>query len=136
MKPIYFDLSVADLAKARRFFEEALGWKFERFPMPYEYYRITAGPPGEAGIDGGIGQLADAGQATDLPMVNLVIPIPDLDSVVEKVTSCGGTVVEPRTPIPGIGWMATCAEPGGLRFGLLEADPNANFQDKAIGERM
>jgi predicted enzyme related to lactoylglutathione lyase len=136
VKPIYFDLSVADLAKARRFFEEALGWKFERFAMPYEYYRITAGPTGEAGIDGGIGQLADAGQATDLPMVNLVIPVPDLDSVVEKVASCGGTVVEPRTPIPGIGWMATCAEPGGLRFGLMEADSSANLQDTAIGERM
>ena len=30
MKPVYFDLSVRDLGAARRFFELALGWRFER----------------------------------------------------------------------------------------------------------
>lgn len=135
MKPIYFDLTVENLAIARHFFEEVLGWKFEHFAMSYEYYRITAGPPGEAGIDGGIGQIADAGKATAHNLVNLVIPVSNLDSVIKKVSSCGGTVIEPRTPIPGIGWMATCAEPGGLRFGLLEADSIANSLDAEKGEQ-
>jgi hypothetical protein len=27
--------------------------------------------------------------------------------------------------VPGIGWYATCAEPGGLLFGLIQADPAA-----------
>ena len=133
MKPIYFDLSVENLAQARHFFEEALGWKFERFAMPYEYYSITAGPPDEAGIDGGIGQIVDADKVTDRPMVTLVIPVSNLDSVVEKIGSCGGEVIEPRSPIPGIGWMATCAEPGGLKFGLLETDPNAMLHSMETG---
>lgn len=135
MKPIYFDLSVENLAEARRFFEAAFGWKFELFPMPYEYYRITAGAAGEPGIDGGIGQLAESGDGPDRPLVNLVLPVPDLDSMIEKVIACGGTVVEPRTPIPGIGWMATCAEPGGLKFGLLEANSNAALQGVKVGEQ-
>ncbi len=42
MKPNYFDLTVRDLAAARRFFEVVLGWRFEKFSMPYEYYRIQA----------------------------------------------------------------------------------------------
>jgi uncharacterized protein len=50
VKPSYFDLTVCDLAAARRFFEAVLGWRFERFPMPYEYYRIQAGPADEPGI--------------------------------------------------------------------------------------
>jgi len=29
-------------------------WRFERFPMPYEYYRIQAGAEREPGIDGGL----------------------------------------------------------------------------------
>jgi hypothetical protein len=93
MKPTYFDLTVSDLDAARRFFERVLQWRFERFPMPYEYYRIQAGPAEEAGIDGGVGSIRDA-------------------------------PVEPKMPIPGIGWYATCAEPGGLLFGLIQADPN------------
>ena len=94
MKPTYFDLTVRDVDQAKTFFEKVLGWRFAKFEMPYEYYRIQAGPEGEAGIDGGIG-------------------------------GAGGHVVEPRMPIPGIGWYATCAEPGGLKFGLIQADESA-----------
>lgn len=57
MKPAYFDFTVHDVGQARKFFEEIFGWQFERFPMPYEYYRIQAGPEGEPGIDGGIADL-------------------------------------------------------------------------------
>ena len=125
MKPTYFDLTVRDVTAARRFFEAALGWRFERFPMPYEYYRIQAGPADEPGIDGGIGALADTEVTGGLPTATLTVPVPDLDAALARVTQAGGSVVEPRMEIPGIGWYATCAEPGGLRFGLIEADPKA-----------
>jgi len=125
MKPTYFDLTVADLPAARRFFEQVLGWKFERFPMPYEYYRIAAGPPDEPGIDGGIGRIGDAGASSGRPTVTLTVPVPDLDLVIGKIKACGGKVIDPRMPIPGIGWYATCAEPGGLLFGIIQADAAA-----------
>ena len=125
MKPTYFDLSVRDLGAARRFFEASLGWRFERFPMPYEYYRIEAGAPGEPGIDGGIGAIGDAPLAGGRPLTLLTVPVPDLDAALARVRDAGGRVVEPRLPIPGVGWYATCAEPGGLMFGLIEADPSA-----------
>jgi uncharacterized protein len=131
MKPIYFDLTVSDLATARRFFGTALGWTFERFPMPYEYYRITAGPAAEPGIDGGMGRLVDAGGLTDRPMVSLIMPVENLEQTIATVQSCGGSVIEAPTPIPGVGWMATCAEPGGLRFGLLQADAQAGLPETA-----
>jgi hypothetical protein len=125
MKPTYFDLSVRDVGAARRFFEASLGWRFERFPMPYEYYRIEAGALGEPGIDGGIGPIGDAPLAGGRPLTLLTVPVPDLDVALARVRDAGGRVVEPRLPIPAIGWYATCAEPGGLMFGLIEADPSA-----------
>jgi hypothetical protein len=125
MKPTYFDLSVRDVGAARRFFEASLGWRFERFPMPYEYYRIEAGAPAEPGIDGGIGSIGDAPLAGGRPLTLLTVPVPDLDAALARVRDAGGRVVEPRLPIPAIGWYATCAEPGGLMFGLIEADPSA-----------
>lgn len=122
MKPQYFDLSVQNLPAAQRFFSNVLGWKFERFPMPYEYYRIKAGDAAEPGIDGGIGSVKDTTISGGRPWVNLTIPVPGLDECLAKVTSNGGSIVEPRTAIPGIGWYATCSEPGGLLFGILETD--------------
>lgn len=125
MKPTYFDLTVHNLKDARLFFENALGWRFEKFPMPYEYYRITAGEPDEPGIDGGVGEVKDTPTAEGRPMTQVTVPVQNLDESIEKVKQNGGSVVEPKMPIPGIGWYATCAEPGGLKFGMIEADPEA-----------
>ncbi len=125
MKPTYFDLTVHDVGQARAFFEKIFGWRFERFPMPYEYYRIQAGAAGEPGIDGGIGAVKDAPVAGGVPATQLTVPVANLDETIASVVASGGQVIEPRMPIPGIGWYATCAEPGGLRFGIIEADPEA-----------
>lgn len=89
MKPTYFNFTVKDLDTAKTFFEHVFNWRFEKFPMPYDYYRIQTGAEGESGID-------------------------------------GGRVIEPKMAIPGIGWFAACVEPGGLLFGVMEADPDAN----------
>jgi hypothetical protein len=125
MKPTYFDLTVRDLGQARAFFEKVLGWRFERFPMPYEYYRIQAGAEGEAGIDGGIGSVKDAPLSGGKPLTLITIPVADIDEVISLVQANGGSVIEPRVPIPGIGWYATCAEPGGLCFGIIQGDADA-----------
>ena len=126
MKPTYFDLTVRNLNDARRFFEEVFAWRFQHFPMPYEYYRIEAGPKDEAGIDGGIGALKDAPILGDTPATQVTVPVSDLDEFLLRVQAAGGRVIEPKLPIPGIGWYATCAEPGGLRFGMIQADPHAS----------
>lgn len=125
MKPAYFDLTVQDVGEARKFFAEVFGWRFEKFPMPYEYYRIHAGPETEPGIDGGIGAVKDAPLADGRPLTQVTVPVARLDEALAKVMVAGGRVVEPKLAIPGVGWYATCAEPGGLLFGLIEADPGA-----------
>ena len=124
MKPTYFDLTVSNLENARKFFEQVLSWRFEKFPMPYEYYRIWTGDSDEPGIDGGIGEIKDAPIAGGKPMTLITIPVLSLDETIKLIERNGGSIVEPKTAIPGIGWFATCAEPGGLKFGLIQADPN------------
>ena len=125
MKPTYFDMTVRDVAQTRAFFENVLRWRFEKMDMPYEYYRIQAGPEGEQGIDGGVGSVKDAALSEGKPMTQVTIPVANLDNILERVVASGGSILEQRVPIPGIGWYATCAEPGGLKFGLIEADPAA-----------
>lgn len=125
MKPVYFDFTVRDVGEARKFFQAVFDWKFERFPMSYEYYRIQAGLESEPGIDGGIGAVNDAPIAGGMPATLVAVPVINLDEAIAKVVANGGCVVESKLPIPGIGWYATCAEPGGLRFGIIQADPTA-----------
>lgn len=125
MKPQYFDLTVRDVDAARRFFEASLGWRFVPFAGNPGYYRIEAGAADEPGIDGGIGGTAAFPASGGQPLTIVTIPVADLDATVDKVVRHGGRVVEPRRAIAGIGWYCTCAEPGGLLFGLLQADADA-----------
>ena len=126
MKPTYFDFTVNDLDQAKLFFEHVFDWRFEKFPgMPYEYYRIQAGAESELGIHGGIGAIADTPTAEGRPLTQVTIPVPSVDDYIARVEEAGGKVVESKMPIPGIGWFAACAEPGGLLFGIMEADPEA-----------
>ncbi|HSD30329.1 MAG TPA: hypothetical protein VLB49_00320, partial [Gemmatimonadales bacterium] len=75
---------------------------------------------------GGIGAMKDAPIVGDAPATVVTIPVVNLDEYLARVEAAGGRVVEPKLPIPGIGWYATCAEPGGLRFGMIQADPDAS----------
>jgi len=135
MKPAYFDLTVLDVAKAKAFFEAVLDWRFQKFDMPYEYYRIQAGAASEPGIDGGIGAVKDAPLSDGCPMTQVTIPVANLDETLARVVARGGSIVEQRIPIPGVGWYATCAEPGGLKFGLVEADLTASSRSRSCRAR-
>jgi uncharacterized protein len=122
MKPSYFDLTVNDVSRARAFFERVFGWQFAKFEMPYEYYRIQAGPHSEPGIDGGIGSVKDAPLSGGKPMTQMTVSVPNIDEVLATVQASGGRIIKAKMPIPGVGVYATCAEPGGLIFGVIQAD--------------
>ena len=122
MKPSYFDLTVRDVGEARAFFSAVLGWTSKEFAPGY--FRIQAGSGEEPGIDGGMAALADTPIAKG-PMSVLVVPVDDLEKMVASVERNGGQVLERRVPVPGIGWFSSCAEPGGLVFGMIQADPSA-----------
>ena len=126
MKPTYFDFTVKDLDTAKSFFEHVFDWRLEKFSgMPYDYYRIQAGAEDEPGIDGGIGAIAATPTAERKPLTQVTIPVSSVDDCIARIEKAGGKVIEPKIPIPGIGWFAACAEPGGLLFGVMEADPEA-----------
>ncbi|MDH3420571.1 MAG: VOC family protein [Gammaproteobacteria bacterium] len=125
MKSTYFDFTVKDLDEAKTFFERVFDWRFEKYPMPYDYYRVLAGSEDEPGIDGGIGAIADTPTAKGKPLAQVTIPVPNVDDYISRIENAGGRVIEPKMPIPGIGWFAACAEPGGLCFGIIEVDSEA-----------
>lgn len=125
MKPNFFDMTVHDIDKAREFFGNVFDWKFEKLESSDRYFLVKAGPDDEAGINGGIGVVGGARIAEGRPLTQVTIPVDNLQTYIAKVKESGGYVLETKLAIPGVGWNATCAEPGGLIFGLLQSDPAA-----------
>lgn len=129
MRPVYFDLSVRDVDTAKEFFSSVLGWKFAAFSgLGSRYELITTGDPETPGINGGMAALADAPLAEGRPLTVAVIAVESIDNTIARVEAAGGKIVEPKVTIPGIGEFATCSEPGGLLFGLLQvaAEPSSD----------
>ena len=104
----YLELTVTDLERARNFYSEAFGWRFNDYGPQY------AGIQNPRGADGPeVGGLALGEEAPRPGGPFVLLYSTDLDRSVEAVERAGGRVV--RGPY---------AFPGGRRFHF--ADPDGN----------
>ena len=125
---IYFEIQADDPARAKAFYEKALGWKIEKSTMdvPMDYWSITTGEKGTPGIDGGLyNRPKDKKQNTTFDCTVLV---KDIDEAIEAVKMNGGKVEsikeaggKEKIEMPKIGWFARCTDPEGNIFGLMQA---------------
>ena len=87
---------------------------------PMDYWLVTTGPEGEPGINGGLSK-AQEGK----PGTVLTVEVDSVDDFLKTVTDNGGSVIEEKAPIPGVGWSAMTADPLGNLMGIFESDTEA-----------
>jgi predicted enzyme related to lactoylglutathione lyase len=51
--------------------------------------------------------------------------VDSIEDAIARIEAEGGKVVQGKTPIPTMGWFATCEDIEGNKFGLFTNDPNA-----------
>jgi len=59
-----------------------------------------------------------------MPNMN-TISVNSVDKFSKTIQDNGGKVLMPKSPIPGIGWLATCQDTGGNTFGIMQQDASA-----------
>ncbi len=116
---VHFEFNVQNPQRAAEFYQQVFGWKIEKWQGPMDYWMVMTGEEAEPGIDGGIGPTDGAAAS------NVVIDVASVDEVTEKVVAAGGTVVAPKSAVPGVGWTAYYQDPEGIAFGVMESDPSA-----------
>ena len=119
-RPVHFDLTVDNPERAMKFYSDIFGWKFEKWNGPMEYWMAITGDQKEPGINGGLSKRSESG----MPNMN-TIGVSSVDKFSKMVEEKGGKVSTPKSPIPGIGWFATCQDTEGNTFGIIEEDRNA-----------
>ncbi len=117
---IHFNISADDTSRAVKFYQSVFGWKAEKWPGPVDYWLVTTGPDDKPGINGGIGRREDPADH-----ISNSVEVLSLKEAEAKILAAGGKVLEPRMPIPGVGWFATCLDTEGNRFDIMEPDPKA-----------
>ncbi len=117
---VHFEIQAEDPKRAIHFYSRIFGWEAQKWDGPEEYYLLRTGSAEEPGIDGGLIRR----RGPDESATN-TIRVDSVDDTVAHVLREGGRVVVPKRAIPGVGWVARCADTEGNLFGVMAPDPAA-----------
>jgi predicted enzyme related to lactoylglutathione lyase len=124
-RPVHFEIHIAEPDRALAFYRSVFGWTINKWDGPMDYWLIQTGEG--PGIDGALMRRQGApptdGQAVNAYVVTM--DVPSCDGAVAAITKHGGTIVMPKMPVPGIGWLAYAKDTEGNIFGVMQNDPTA-----------
>jgi predicted enzyme related to lactoylglutathione lyase len=110
---VHFEIPADDVQRAKRFYEQAFGWKISD-PWNMDYFLVETKEQGGDGINGGLLPRKNPGQ----PFMNY-IAVDSIDTYCKKVEEAGGVVVLPKTEIGvGMGWIAAFKDTEGNILGF------------------
>ena len=112
------ELMTRDIERAKKFYAETLGWKFDGMPMPTGTYWVAK--VGDKPV-GGIFDISkpEFGQVPESWMA--YIEVDDVDARVAKAVKAGAKIMKPAFDIPNVGRIAILMEPGGAGIGWMTA---------------
>lgn len=118
-RPTHFEIPVDDPDRAEKFYGAIFGWTFSRYPGAPSYYGMATTGDTNPGINGALFQRSPGSETS------LTMETDSIEDSLAKITDAGGTIVLGKTPIPSMGWFATCRDTEGNTFGLFTNDPAA-----------
>ena len=125
---IHFEIHAGDPDRAVKFYESLLGWTFQKWEGPMDYWLVNTGPDSQPGINGGL--LRRQGELDGQAVIAYVctVDVENVDASITKAQSLGAQVVVPKMPIPGMGWLVYCKDTEGNIFGMMQMDTAASFE--------
>jgi uncharacterized protein len=122
---VHFEIHAGDPARAINFYEKCFGWTFQKWEGPMDYWLVTTGPDDKPGINGGL--VRRRGEIDGQAVIAYVctIDVESVDSAIATAEESGGSVVLPKMPVPGVGWLVYCKDTEGNIFGMMQADSSA-----------
>jgi predicted enzyme related to lactoylglutathione lyase len=114
-KVVHVEIRAADPDRAQGFWSGVFGWEVGASQIPGMDYRMF-----RTGDDQGGAIFQD-----DTPG-NLVVyfETDDIDETTATIRELGGQAAD-KTPVPGMGWFAACADTEGNAFSLWQSDSAA-----------
>ena len=120
-RPTHFEIPVDNPDRAEKFYADVFGWTFQRYEGAPSYYGLASTGESNPGINGALFQRGNDG------VVTLTMDVASIEDAIRDVEANGGSVVLGKTPIPGMGYFATCRDTEGNKFGLFVNDERASM---------
>ncbi len=121
-KVVHFEIPTDDLGRAKEFYGSTFGWQIQTMEE-MEYNIVMTAPvdpetqlPTEPGaINGGLMK-----RSAETPAPVITIQVDSIDDSLKRVEEAGGSTVQARTEIPGMGAFAYFQDTEGNTLGLWE----------------
>jgi uncharacterized protein len=110
----HWELMVSDVGRAVEFYSTVFDWEIDQNSFPGYPLIKTGDTPGGA-------FMAKPTSASG-PALNTYFHVRDIESVLTRAVVSGGTLIAPKTAIPGIGFWAMFADPDGIPIGLIQPE--------------
>ncbi|MFY9772252.1 MAG: VOC family protein [Xanthobacteraceae bacterium] len=111
------ELMARDVAKAKKFYADTLGWSFDAMPMPgggtYWLAKMGDEPVG------GIFDISGPDYAGVPEGWMPYIAVDDVDARVKKAVAAGAKIMKPAFDVPNVGRIVILQEPGGAGIGWM-----------------
>ncbi len=118
----HFAITADDVERARTFYEEVFGWRFEEFGPP-DFYRIHTGNPDDPGIHGALQKRQEQARGPGMRGFECTISVDELEAIREKVVKNGGTITYPENEIPGVGRLFQFEDTEGNVLCAMQYEP-------------
>jgi predicted enzyme related to lactoylglutathione lyase len=111
------ELRSRDVERAKRFYEDAIGWNFDAMQTPEgrTYWLAMMGGKPVAGIFPLVSPDFDVVPESWIPF----LAVDDVDKRVAKAIKAGAKLVMPIFDVPNVGRIAMLMEPGGAGIGWM-----------------
>jgi hypothetical protein len=108
---VHIEIPTTNFEQSGNFYHDLFGWKITPMPdLNYSLWEPAEGP------GGGFNPL---GADTKVGEVLIHVDSEDIEADLKRVATLGGTVVKPKTDIPGWGWYAIFRDPSGNSIALF-----------------
>ena len=121
----HFAINADDVQRARRFYEQAFGWKFKAWGPPKFYMIETNGPGEAAGVHGSLQGRRDLVEGKRMIGFECTVAVPSIDETEKAVLAAGGKIVMPKSIIPTVGALIFFEDTEGNVFGAIQPDEGA-----------
>lgn len=97
-----FGITADNVQRARHFYEQVFGWRFEPWGPP-DFYLIHTGDEKEPGVQGLLHERRQPVQGTGMTGFECTFGVENIDVIIRSIEANGGKIVMAKFQIPTVG---------------------------------
>ena len=121
----HFSINADDLPRARRFYENVFGWKFQAWGPPGFYMIDSGAAEVMQPLQGSLQQRRELVKGVPMRGFECTISVDHIQSTAAAIEANGGTIVMQICTLAGIGRLLFFQDPEGNLAGAMEYDSKA-----------